>query len=86
LGKTAAHEYCDTVPGTRDAVSDAACALDWASERYDTVDWKPVVEAAGTASHTVESIAADHHFVGQHGRVAALVAPFLAGRLSDGDR
>lgn len=54
--------------------------------RDDTVDWAPVVERARARSdegHDVEVVeySADHHFVGQEGKVASVVSEFLAGRL-----
>jgi alpha/beta superfamily hydrolase len=55
-------------------------------ERDDTVDWRPVVEAARVAGHTVEGVATDHHFVGRRDRVVDLVTPFLARHLTDRER
>lgn len=45
--------------------------------RDDTVDWEPVVEHAREFDHAVESLPADHHFVGQADKVGARVADFL---------
>jgi alpha/beta superfamily hydrolase len=64
------------------AVVDAVAALDCPlqvvyGERDDTVDWAPVVERARELGHRVDSLAADHHFTGQHDRVGDLVAAFL---------
>ena len=50
-------------------------------ERDDTVDWGPVVERARERGATVEGLPADHHFVGQSGRVGELVADFLTNEL-----
>ncbi|MDS0278351.1 dienelactone hydrolase family protein [Halomicroarcula sp. S1AR25-4] len=50
-------------------------------DRDDTVDWKPVVERAQELDHAVESVAADHHFVGQAEDVADVVATFLRAHL-----
>ncbi|MBX0323730.1 dienelactone hydrolase family protein [Halomicroarcula sp. F13] len=50
-------------------------------ERDDTVDWRPVVERARERDHDVESVAADHHFVGQADKVADVVATFLSAHL-----
>jgi len=76
-----------TLPDGSDAVGAVgellAPALVVCGERDEAVDWKPVVEAARAGGHTVENLAADHHFVGQHQRIAAVVAPFLAGHLVD---
>lgn len=53
-------------------------------ERDTTVDWAPVVERARDLGFTVESVGADHHFVGQHGKIAVMVADFVTGHLADG--
>ncbi|GGN92944.1 alpha/beta hydrolase [Haloarcula pellucida] len=50
-------------------------------DRDDTVDWRPVVERARELGHAVESVAADHHFVGQAEDVADVVATFLRAHL-----
>jgi len=50
-------------------------------ERDDTVDWKPVVDRAAELGHAVERLPADHHFVGQRGRIAETVGPFLRDHL-----
>ncbi|ELZ94076.1 hypothetical protein C440_10663 [Haloferax mucosum ATCC BAA-1512] len=45
--------------------------------RDDIADWEPVVECAREYHQSVVEFAADHFFVGQHGKVAAAVADFL---------
>ncbi|MFB6193432.1 MAG: alpha/beta hydrolase [Halobaculum sp.] len=54
--------------------------------RDDTADWRPVIDRAterdDPAVETVE-LAADHFFVGQHGKVADRVAPWLADHLRE---
>jgi len=50
-------------------------------ERDDTVDWERVVERARSAGHTVESVPADHHFVGQHRVVGERVGEFFEATL-----
>ncbi|AUG46613.1 alpha/beta hydrolase [Haloarcula taiwanensis] len=50
-------------------------------ERDDTVDWEPVVDRATELGQAVERLPADHHFVGQSGRVGETVGPFLRGHL-----
>ncbi|MFC7194359.1 alpha/beta hydrolase [Halosimplex aquaticum] len=50
-------------------------------ERDDTVEWRPVVERAEARGFAVTELAADHHFVGQSGKVAAVVADFLVAEL-----
>lgn len=50
-------------------------------ERDDTVDWKPVADRAETLGDAVERLPADHHFVGQQGRIGETVGPFLRDRL-----
>jgi hypothetical protein len=49
--------------------------------RDTTVEWKPVVEAVDDRGGDVVELPADHFFVGQAGRVAEAVAPFLAASL-----
>lgn len=46
-------------------------------ERDDTADWQPVVQQAEPLGWRVESMAADHFFVGQQSRVAELVGEFF---------
>lgn len=48
-------------------------------ERDSTADWEPVVERARALGWTVESMSADHHFVGQAETAAEQVAAFLRG-------
>ncbi len=50
-------------------------------ERDDAVDSVPVARRVRERGGTVESLAADHFYVGQHERVGQLVAEFLVGRL-----
>ncbi|EMA01017.1 hypothetical protein SAMN05443574_101447 [Haloarcula vallismortis] len=50
-------------------------------ERDDTVDWEPVADRAETLGDAVERLPADHHFVGQQGRIGETVGPFLRDRL-----
>jgi alpha/beta superfamily hydrolase len=76
-------------PGAQVADFDVVGALDAIDcpvqavhgERDETVDWAPVVERARELGFQTESLPADHHFVGQHDRVAATVARFLTGAL-----
>ncbi|WP_394355619.1 alpha/beta hydrolase [Halosimplex litoreum] len=49
--------------------------------RDDTVDWAPVVERARERGLEVAELTADHHFVGQAGKAARVVADFLDGRV-----
>ena len=50
-------------------------------ERDDTADWQPVVQQAETLSWTVDSMAADHFFVGQQDKIGDAVSGFLADQL-----
>jgi alpha/beta superfamily hydrolase len=79
-----------TLPDGSDAVAAvgtvAVPTLVLSGECDETVEWEPVVERASAAGHTVETVAADHGFVGKHDRVADIVAPFLAGHLTDRNR
>jgi hypothetical protein len=45
--------------------------------RDDTVNWEPVVERARERGFDVVECNADHHFVGQHGKVGRAVAAFF---------
>jgi len=56
------------------AVSDAL------GERDGTVDPEPVAERARQHDGTVETLGADHFFLGQQQRIGALAAAFLPGR------
>ncbi|WP_254545950.1 dienelactone hydrolase family protein [Halomarina pelagica] len=64
---------------------DAAAALDAIDcpvqvvygERDTTAEWEPVVERARELGYEVEAMSADHHFVGQGGKVADRVEAFL---------
>ncbi|MDS0222103.1 alpha/beta hydrolase [Haloarcula sp. S1AR25-5A] len=49
--------------------------------RDDTVDWEPVADRAADLGHAVERLPADHHFVGQSGRIGETVGRFLRDRL-----
>jgi len=68
---------------------DAAAAVDAVrcplqvvyGERDDTVDSEPVAERARERGGSVETLGADHFYVGQGERVGDLVAGFLAGHL-----
>jgi len=51
-------------------------------ERDDTAEWGPVVDRARERGASVESIPADHFFVGQRERIGDLVAAFLADVLA----
>lgn len=50
-------------------------------ERDDTATWEPVVEEARELGLAVRSFPADHFFVGQQAKVAAVVVEFLSGLL-----
>lgn len=50
-------------------------------ERDDAVEWEPLVDRARDAGFAVESLDADHQFVGRTEAVADLVASFLAATL-----
>lgn len=49
-------------------------------ERDRVVDSEPVAERARELGHEVEALPADHHFVGQRGKVAERVAAFIVDR------
>jgi len=49
--------------------------------RDTTADWEPLVERARELGHRVEEFSADHHFVGQHRKVARPIAEFLVAAL-----
>jgi hypothetical protein len=53
-------------------------------ERDTTVDWEPAVEAAHGTGTEVTALPADHHFVGQDGKVGTAAASFLRARLRGG--
>ena len=46
-------------------------------ERDTTAEWEPVVDRARALGWQVEAMSADHHFVGQAGKVGERVASFL---------
>ncbi|GGK70329.1 MULTISPECIES: alpha/beta hydrolase [Haloarcula] len=50
-------------------------------KRDETVDWEPVLDRATELGQTVERLPADHHFVGQSGRIGETVGPFLRDHL-----
>ena len=72
-----------------DALADVACPLQLVyGARDETVDWAPVVERARELNEAgreppvdVVECAADHHFVGQDGKVGEVVGEFLAAHL-----
>lgn len=67
---------------TPPAVGEIDCPLQVVyGERDDTADWRPVVAAARDRGATVETLPADHHFVGQATAVGDLVADFCADAL-----
>jgi hypothetical protein len=51
------------------------------AERDTTAEWEPVVERARELGYEVESMSADHFFVGQHGKVGERVSRFLVAHL-----
>jgi len=55
-------------------------------ERDTTAEWEPVVERARALGWLVESMAADHHFVGQAGKVGERCGAFLRDALAPGSR
>ncbi|WP_435346210.1 alpha/beta hydrolase [Haloarchaeobius sp. HRN-SO-5] len=65
------------------ALDDVPCPVQICyGERDDTVNWEPVVEHARELGFDVHPVGADHHFVGQAEKVAALVGSFLERHLS----
>jgi alpha/beta superfamily hydrolase len=65
-----------------DALSAIACPVQIVyAERDSTADWEPVVEKARQLDYAVESMSADHFFLGQTEKVADEVAGFLVDRL-----
>lgn len=50
-------------------------------ERDDTAEWEPIVQRARNLGYTVESVSADHFFVGQEKAVADFVSSFLVRHL-----
>jgi alpha/beta superfamily hydrolase len=64
------------------ALSDITCPVQIVyAERDSTADWEPVVEKACQLDYAVESMSADHFFLGQTEKVADTVAGFLVNRL-----
>ena len=64
------------------AVTDVDCDLQVVyGERDSTVDSGPAVAAARERGAEVTALPADHHFVGQDGKVGAAVGEFLRARL-----
>jgi alpha/beta superfamily hydrolase len=65
-----------------DALSDITCPVQIVyAERDSTADWEPVVEQARTLDYAVESLSADHFFLGQTEKVADRVVEFLVEEL-----
>jgi alpha/beta superfamily hydrolase len=65
-----------------DALDDIACPVQIVyAERDSTADWEPVVERARELDYVIESMSADHFFVGQTEKVAKRVVEFLGDRL-----
>jgi alpha/beta superfamily hydrolase len=65
-----------------DTLSDITCPVQVVyAERDSTADWEPVVERARTLDYAVESMSADHFFLGQTGKVADRVVEFFVDRL-----
>jgi alpha/beta superfamily hydrolase len=63
------------------AIDDIACPVYVVyGERDSTVDWEPVVERAREVDTEVESLSADHFFLGQADKVAERVAAFFDER------
>jgi alpha/beta superfamily hydrolase len=50
-------------------------------ERDETAEWEPVVERARERGYVVDSLPADHFFVGQQTTVADTVVPFIVNEL-----
>jgi alpha/beta superfamily hydrolase len=68
--------------GVVEALESLSCPLQVVyGDRDETVGWKPVVARACELDAEIESLPADHHFVGQFDRVGSLVATFLRARL-----
>ncbi|MCT9097730.1 dienelactone hydrolase family protein [Haloarchaeobius sp. HME9146] len=51
-------------------------------ERDDLVDWQQVVDRADELGHETVAYGADHHFVGQHEKIAKTVGSFLVPPLA----
>jgi len=49
--------------------------------RDETAEWEPVVEKARELGHDVVECSADHHFVGQDGKIGDAVSGFFAAEL-----
>jgi hypothetical protein len=49
--------------------------------RDETAEWQPLVERARERGDEVVEMSADHHFVGQAGKIGGTVAEFFAERL-----
>lgn len=67
-----------------DALGSIGCPVQVVyGERDDTADWQPVADRARELGSDVDvaSLPADHFFVGQKAKVAAIVGTFLADRL-----
>jgi len=77
LAPAASIEGFDVAP----AVDTVRCPLQVVyGERDGTVDPEPVAERARQHGGTVETLGADHFFLGQQQRIGALAAAFLPGR------
>ena len=75
-------EHADARHDVVDALEALACPVHVVyGTRDDVVDWEPLVEHARESGHTVESVEADHFFVGQQAKVAEWVASFLVEKL-----
>jgi hypothetical protein len=49
--------------------------------RDETADWEPIVEKARELGHDVVECSADHHFVGQDGKIGDAVSGFFEAEL-----
>jgi alpha/beta superfamily hydrolase len=66
-----------------DAVDQLACPLQVVyGDRDDTVDSGPIAERARERGEPVETVPADHFFIGQQDRVVATSADFLAAEVT----
>lgn len=80
---------CALAPDRGQDDLDAVAALDeidhpvkiFYAERDSTAEWEPVVERARELDIEVESLSADHFFLGQSEKVGERVAAFFKGQL-----
>ncbi|WP_435359221.1 alpha/beta hydrolase [Haloarchaeobius sp. DFWS5] len=76
----------DRLAGDLDAVAalgDISCPVQVCyGERDDLVNWERVVDRATELGFETHAFGADHHFVGQHEKVADVVGGFLVPKLS----